>query len=389
MIQIDASDKGIGAVLQQEGHPIAFVSKALGIKNQGLSTYEKESLAILMAVDHWRPYLQFAEFIIQTDHRSLAHLDDQRLSTYWQQKALTKLMGLQYKICYKQGLTNKVADALSRVPSSDETELLSISMVQPTWLLDLQESYKQNEKAQKWLAALAINPVQGDFSLVQGFIKQKNRIWLDHSVQMQSQVMHALHASPVGGHSGALATYMRIRKLFSWSHLKRSVQEFVANCTTCQQAKTEKVAYPGLLQPLVVPDYAWHTVTMDFIEGLPQSAHYDCILVVVDKFSKYAHFLKLSRPLSALKVAKIYMEHVYKLHGMPIAIVSDRDKNFTSQLWQELFRLSGTELRMSSSYHPQSDGQTERVNQSVEAYLRCFIQACPSKWSEWLSLAEF
>lgn len=171
--------------------------------------------------------------------------------------------------------------------------------------------------------------------------------------------------------------------------MKRQIQEFVASCTVCQQAKTEKVAYPGLLQPLPVPDHAWQVVTMDFIEGLPTSATYNCIMVVVDKFSKYSHFIRLAHPFSALKIAKLYMEHVYKLHGIPQAIVSDRDKIFTSQLWQELFKLSGIDLHMSSAYHPQSDGQTERVNQSVEAYLRCFIQNCPTKWSDWLALAEF
>lgn len=264
-------------------------------------------------------------------------------------------MGLQYKICYKQG-TNKVADALSRVPLTPTSEVLSLSVAQPVWLQDLQDSYKQSESAQKLLIELSLNQVQGKFSLFQGIIKYDNRIWLDHSLELQNQVMHAMHANPVGGHSGALVGYMRAKKIFYWSHMRRGIQEFVANCTICQQAKTEKVPYPSLLQPLAVPDQTWHTVSMDFIEGLPKSAHYNCILVVVDKFSKYAHFLKLSHPFSALSIAKLYMEHVYKLHGMPKVIVSDRDKIFTSQLWQELFRLSGTELRMSSAYHPQSDG---------------------------------
>jgi hypothetical protein len=128
---------------------------------------------------------------------------------------------------------------------------------------------------------------------------------------------------------------------------------------------------------------------MDFIEGLPTSDHYNSILVVVDKFSKYSHFIKLKHPFSALQIAKVYMEQVYKLHGMPMAIVSDRDKIFTSLLWKELFKLLGTELSMSIAYHPQSDGQTKRVNQCIEAYLRCFIHSCPSKWSQWLHLAEF
>lgn len=201
--------------------------------------------------------------------------------------------------------------------------------------------------------------------------------------------MHALHAGPIGDHSGFLVSYARIKKLFFWPQMKSHIQEFVAQCSVCQQAKAEKVPYPGLLQPLEVPKQAWQVVTMDFIEGLPKSSSYDCILVVVDKFSKYSHFVKLAHPFTAFKVAKLYMEHIYKLHGMPQAIVSDRDKVFTSQIWQELFRLSGTELRMSSAYHPQSDGQTERVNQCVEAYLRCFIQACLAQWSQWLAQAEF
>lgn len=143
MVEIDASEKGIGAVLQQDGHPIAYISKALGPKNQGLSTYEKESLAILMAVDHWRPYLQAAEFTIRTYQKSLIHLDDQRLNSYWQQKALTKLMGLQYKICYKKGSTNNAADALSRV-AHESSELLAISAAQPVWLDNLQDSYTES-----------------------------------------------------------------------------------------------------------------------------------------------------------------------------------------------------------------------------------------------------
>lgn len=160
-------------------------------------------------------------------------------------------------------------------------------------------------------------------------------------------------------------------------------------CTVCQQAKTEKVAYPGLLSPVPIPEGSWKTISMDFTEGLPRSQSFNCILVVVDKFSKYAHFLSLSHPFTALQVAMLFMDHIFKLHGLPQAIISDRDKVFTSNLWKELFILLGTKLHMSSAYHPQSDGQTERVNQCLETYLRCFVHACPKKWSSWLSLAEY
>jgi hypothetical protein len=128
---------------------------------------------------------------------------------------------------------------------------------------------------------------------------------------------------------------------------------------------------------------------MDFIETLPSSHSYTCILVVVDLFSKYANFLPLKHPFTALTVARLFHDQVYKHHGLPHSIVSDYDKVFLSNLWKELFRIADVQLRMSSAYHPQSDGQTERVNQCLETFLRCFVHACPHQWSKWLSVAQF
>jgi hypothetical protein len=128
---------------------------------------------------------------------------------------------------------------------------------------------------------------------------------------------------------------------------------------------------------------------MDFVEGLPLSSAANSVLVVVDKFSKFAHFLPLRHPFTAASVARVFMDNIFKLHGLPVAIISDRGKVFTTKFWQSLFQIAGTELRMSTAYHPQSDGQTERVNQCMETYLRCFAHACPKSWSQWLSLAEY
>jgi hypothetical protein len=125
-IETDASDTGVGAVLLQDGHPLAYVSRGLGPKSRGLSTYEKEYMAILLAVEQWRMYLQHVEFIIHIDHCSLAHLEDQRLHTTWQQKVFTKLLGLQFKIKYKKGVDNRVVDALSRHPQPSAS-LMAIS----------------------------------------------------------------------------------------------------------------------------------------------------------------------------------------------------------------------------------------------------------------------
>jgi hypothetical protein len=130
-------------------------------------------------------------------------------------------------------------------------------------------------------------------------------------------------------------------------------------------------------------------VSLDFIEGLPRSGHADCVLVVVDTFNKHAHFISLLHPFMTLKVAHAFISRVYKLHGLPKALVSDRDKIFTSALWQELFHLLGTQLQMSTTYHPQSDGQIEHVNQCLETFLRSFVHSCSTKWSAWLPQAEF
>jgi hypothetical protein len=260
-------------------------------------------------------------------------------------------MSYQYKISYKKGSTNCVADSLSRAPQVGPA-LNAISLAQPAWLQELLSSYDSNHVPQKMLSALALHNLEGHFSLHQGIIKYKHTIWLGHSVDLQNKVTEQLH----------FVTFQRVNKLFYWPHMRATIKEFVSACIVCQQVKTERVPYPGLLQPLPVPTKAWTVATMDFIEGLPTSVGHNRILVVVDKFLKYSHFLKLKHPFYAIQVAQQYMEHVYKLHGMPSATVSHRDKIFTSLLWKVLFKLSSTQLCMSSTYHPQSDGQTERVN---------------------------
>ena len=128
---------------------------------------------------------------------------------------------------------------------------------------------------------------------------------------------------------------------------------------------------------------------MDFIEGLPKSKGFSVILVVVDRLSKYAHFLALSHPYSAMTVAQLFLDNIYKLHGLPSTIVSDRDKIFLSKFWQKLFKLLGTQLQLSTSYHPQIDCQSEVVNRCLQTYLRCMCSETPKEWSRWLPMAEW
>lgn len=138
----------------------------------------------------------------------------------------------------------------------------------------------------------------------------------------------------MGGHSSAPVTYSRIKRLFYWPRLKSDVWSYVQRCIVCLQAKPDRARYPGLLQLLLVPSASWQVVTMDFIEGLPSSGRANAILVVVDKFLKFTHFIPLRHPFTVADVAQLFMDIVFYLHGLPKTIISDRDRVFTSKFWQ-------------------------------------------------------
>lgn len=157
----------------------------------------------------------------------------------------------------------------------------------------------------------------------------------------------------------------------------------------CQRQKPDLAAYPGYLQPLPIPEKVWSDISMDFITGLPKSQGKSVIFVVVDRLSKYAHFIALSHPYTTSSVAQVFLDSIYKLHGLPTSIVSDRDSVSLSHFWQSLFKLLKVELKMSTAYHPQTDGQTEVVNKCLECYLRCMSGEKPKEWVQWLPLAEF
>jgi len=171
--------------------------------------------------------------------------------------------------------------------------------------------------------------------------------------------------------------------------MKTNILTFVAECDVCQCHKGETVKSPGTLQPVPIPASIWMDVSMDFITGLPKSGNNSVIMVVVDRLSKYTHFYALPHPFTPTLVAQDFMDQIFKLHGMPTSIVSDHDLTFTGNFWQELFKLQGTQLQLSTSYHPQTDGQTEAVNKCLETYLRCFTSKKKHQWVQWLPLDEW
>jgi hypothetical protein len=157
----------------------------------------------------------------------------------------------------------------------------------------------------------------------------------------------------------------------------------------CQRNKSEHLHPAGLLQPLELPGSVWADIAIDFVEGFPRVGGKSVVMTVVDRFSKYAHFIPLGHPYTAVSVAQAFFDNIVKLHGLPCSIVSDRDPVFTSTFWKELFTLSGIKLRMSTAFHPQTDGQSEVTNRILGVYLRCLAGDQPRSWLRWLPWAEY
>ena len=384
VVECDASKSGIGAVLMQLGHPLAFFSAALKGRNVFLSTYEKELMALALAVHHWRPYLLGRQFRVRTDHKSLKFLLEQQISTEAQQRWIMKLMGYDFTIEYKIGRHNLVADGLSRRESS--SSLCAISLPEPVWWDSVVELNTTHPELLQRHKAFLEGSGTNSWTVKRGVLFFKERIYMPRDSDFIPVILQQFHDM---GHEGVQKTVTRIRACFYWDKMIESVKAWVRECDTCQRHKSDHQLPGGLLQPLPIPNQIWSHISMDFVDGLPKSRGKTVLMVVVDRLSKYGHLIPLAHPYKAETVAQVFFEQVFRLHGLPASIVCDRDPTFTSRFWTELFRLQGVAFNFTSAYHPQSDGQTEVLNRTVEMYLRCLTSSRPKDWVRWLPWAEY
>ncbi|KAA0034981.1 Transposon Tf2-9 polyprotein [Cucumis melo var. makuwa] len=385
----DASGYGVGAVLMQSKRPIAYFSHSLAIRDRAKPVYERELMAVVLAVQRWKPYLLGRKFLVKTDQRSLKFLLEQRIIQPQYQKWIAKLLGYSFEVVYKPGLENKAADALSRTPPT--VHLYSLTAPTLIDLTRIKEEVEKDEQLQKIVAELKEeNESKGNkFSIQQGMLKYKDRLVISKTSTLLPTILHTNHDLVFGGHSGFLRTYKRLAGELYWEGIKQDVKRYCEQCLICQKNKSLALSPARLLLPLEVPNSVWSDISMDFIEGLPKSNGFETNFVVVDRFSKYGHFLMMKHPYTAKSVADLFTKEIVRLHGYPKSIVSDRDKIFLSHFWKELFKMAGTKLHRSTAYHPQSDGQTEVVNRGIETYLRCFCGERPKEWVKWLHWAEY
>ncbi|MCI08737.1 retrotransposon protein, partial [Trifolium medium] len=207
-----------------------------------------------------------------------------------------------------------------------------------------------------------------------GIVRYRGRVCVPDVPELKKMILEEGHRSGLSIHPGVTKMYQYLKKLFWWPGMKREISEFVYACLVCQKSKIEHQKPSGLLQPLFVPEWKWDSIAMDFVGGLPKTAKgNEMIWVIVDRLTKSAHFIAIKTGMLVPKLAEIYIDQIVRLHGIPSSIVSDRDPRFTSRFWESLQEALGTKLRLSSAYHPQTDGQSERTIQSLEDLLRACV----------------
>jgi len=227
-----------------------------------------------------------------------------------------------------------------------------------------------------------------EWEVEDGIVMKEGRIYMPEG-DLRREIIQLYHDTPVGGHGGRWKTIELIGRNYWWPGITKKVRRYVDRCDICQRYKNQSKAPAGKLMPNTIPEKPWSHISADFITRLPLAQGYDTILVVCDRFSKIVHFIATTEKTSAEGLAKLFWDHIWKLHGLPESIISDRGVQFAVGMIKELNNLLGIQTKLSMAYHPQTDGQMERINQELEQYLRVFIDHRQEQWLDWLGTVEF
>ncbi|KAJ0810336.1 putative nucleotidyltransferase, Ribonuclease H [Helianthus annuus] len=387
VVYCDASNLGLGCVLMQRDKVIAYASRQLKIHEKNYTTHDLELGAVVFALKIWRHYLYGTKCVVFTDHKSLQHIFNQKELNMRQRRWVELLNDYDCEIKYHPGKANVVADALSR-----KTHVQSIRCFQ--LVHDLQNRIR-NAQYTSVNEGNLYNEMQcgAENSLVSkpdGILYYLNRIWIPNRDDLRNFLMKEAHNTKYSIHPGADKMYHDMRTSYWWPGMKKDIATFVSKCLTCSKVKAEHQRPSGLLEQPIIPVWKWESIAMDFITKLPRTtAGHDSIWVVVDRLTKSAHFLPIREDFKVEKLAKVYMKEIICRHGTPIDIISDRDARFTSRLWETFQSAMGTKLNLSTAFHPQTDGQTERTIQTLEDMLRSCVIDFGGNWDSYLPLAEF
>ncbi|GJR52894.1 putative nucleotidyltransferase, ribonuclease H [Tanacetum coccineum] len=397
VVYCDASHKGLGAVLMQREKVITYASRQLKVHEKNYTTYDLELGSVVFALKLWRHYLYGTRCTVFTDHKSLQHILDQKDLNMRQRRWLELVSDYDCDIRYHPGKANVVADALNckerDVPLTVRALVMTISLDLPKQILAAQIEALKPENLKKEDVGGMIRtdiPKERLEPRADGTLCLNGRSWLPCFGDLRSVIMHESHKSKYSIHPGSEKMYQDVKKLYWWPNMKADIATYVSKCLTCARVKAEHQRPSGLLVQPAIPEWKWDNITMDFITKLPKSSQgFDTIWVIVDRLTKSAHFLPIRENDPLDKLARLYLNRIVARHGIPVSIICDRDGRFTSNFWKSFQKALGTDICMSTAYHPETDGQSERTIQTLEDMLRACVIDFGKGWVKHLPLAEF
>jgi RNase H-like domain found in reverse transcriptase/Reverse transcriptase (RNA-dependent DNA polymerase)/Integrase zinc binding domain/Chromo (CHRromatin Organisation MOdifier) domain/Retroviral aspartyl protease len=423
-VEADSSDFATGAVLSQQSvddlrwHPIAYYSKSLNAVERNYDIHDKEMLAVMRALEEWRHFLEGAQHQVEvwTDHKNLEYFMTAKKLNRRQARWSLYLSRFDFVMHHRPGSSMGKCDALSRRvdhnPEGDDNrdivllrpeffaaralEGITVEGAERGILREIRKGLKDGKGEDAVIVAMkGLDEAKGttlrssEWSKDDGLWRFRDRIYVPMIADLRRRIMEQHHDSVIGGHAGRWKTLELLMRSYWWPNMSRYVGQYCKTCDLCLRTKTQKQRPYGELLALPIPEHPWDVTSVDFIVELPDSHGFDAVMVVVDSVTKRGHFIPTHTTVTALGSARLYLQHVWKLHGLPKSMVSDRGPQFVAEFMRELYRLLGIQVSASTAYHPQSDGQTERVNQELEQYIRVFVNERQNDWDTLLPLAEF
>jgi transposase InsO family protein len=421
-LETDASAYATGAVLSQlcddeKWRPVGFVSKSLSDAERNYAIHDKELLSVIRGLEEWRHILEGTKHKVEilNDHQNLTYFRTAQNLNRRQARWSLYLSRFDFELIHRPGRHSAKPDALSRrvdhkrgeednqnqillAPdlfhvdaNSTETGAQLVPGEGDNFLNRVRDCTDRDEKVVKALKELGnTGNLRGEeWSEEDGLVLYRNKVYVPLDSKLRHDIVKAHHDTPLAGHPGRWKTTELVSRSYWWPGMGRYIAKYVRACDSCNRTKTFPASPVGKLLPNRIPNHKWQVISVDLIMELPTSHGHNALLVVVDRLSKRTHVIPTTSDINSVGIARLFRDHVWKLHGLPEEVISDRGTQFVSQFMRELNTLLGIKVAASTAYHPQTDGQTERVNQEIEQYLRLFINQRQDDWFDWISLAEF